>query len=69
VAVKTPVAPLAYVRLLEAMLAGYPVVASDGIEGRLDELYRSVFDDRLRGRICDRDGRVHHYHADDLRLT
>ena len=65
---KTPIAPMAYVRLLEAMLSSYPVVASDGVEGRLDELYRSVVGEGLRARVCDHHGRVHHYDVDHLKL-
>lgn len=65
---KTPIAPMSYVRLLEAMMSGYPVVASDGVEGRLDELYKSVADDGLRARICDQHGRVHHYDVEHLKL-
>jgi hypothetical protein len=62
------VAPMPYVRLLEAMIGGFPVVATDGTVGRLDELYVSVHaDHRLRARVCT-DGRVQHYDADHLRL-
>lgn len=42
-------------------------VMCNGITGRVDELYRSVWDGVLRVRVCDDQGRVHHFPAEDVR--
>lgn len=51
---------------LLAMLDRYMVISDDFIEGYVDEIYRSIHDGRIRARICDWQGRVHHYHVDQL---
>lgn len=54
--------------LLRAMWTGRPVRSSSGVVGRLDECYRSVYGNGMRVRVCDKQGRVHHFAAVEVEL-
>lgn len=55
--------------LLRAMWTGASVQSSSGVVGRLDECYRSVYGGGMRVRVCDKQGRVHHFDAADVKLN
>jgi hypothetical protein len=56
-------------RVLAAMTSGDLVTSETGVVGRVDELYRSIWGTGLRARVCDTDGRVHHFAIEALRAA
>jgi hypothetical protein len=59
--------PIHVIYIVNAMLHDIRVISDTGVTGRADELYRSVWDGVLKVRICDDQGRVHHFPADRVR--
>jgi hypothetical protein len=52
----------------EALRTG-SLVRRGVVTGRVDELYRSVWGEGLRARVCDDRGRVWHFAPEDLEMA
>jgi hypothetical protein len=58
--------PVYVIEIVHAMMNDDRVTCN-GVTGRVDELYRSIWDGVLKVRVCDDQGRVHHFPAQDVR--